>query len=73
MALQPRPRLRLDRRSSRRAPPATPSCRSVIPNKPFLDGVVTVWFQFGAANDDFATWGGGPRASRSPKSITIDG
>jgi hypothetical protein len=43
----------------------------VIPNKPILDGLV-VWFQFGAANDDFATWGGGPRVS-VPEQITING
>ena len=43
----------------------------VVPNKPILDGLV-VWFQFGAANDDFATWGGGPRVS-VPEQLTING
>ncbi|HZL99777.1 MAG TPA: S8 family serine peptidase, partial [Planctomycetota bacterium] len=43
----------------------------IIPNKPFLDGI-TAWFQFGAANDDLATWGPGPRLS-VPESITIGG
>ena len=43
----------------------------IIPNKPILNGL-TVWFQFGAANEDFATWGGGPRIS-VPESITIGG
>ena len=42
-----------------------------IPNKPILDGLV-VWFQFGAPNDDFATWGPGPRVS-VPEEITING
>ena len=42
-----------------------------VPNLPALNGL-TVWFQFGAGNDDFATWGPGPRIS-VPESITLGG
>lgn len=40
-----------------------------VPNLPVLTGI-TVWFQFGAGNDDFTTWGPGPRIS-VPESVTF--
>jgi subtilisin family serine protease len=41
----------------------------VVPNDPILLGL-TVWFQYGAANDAVAVWGAGPLLS-VPESITI--